>query len=246
MNIMKIFTLYIFLLIILGCNSNVNNKKPELEKSLKDTLIASKEIVNKEEEFFENLIDTLKIYDKFFTVIQNDPRNEKQMNLFILNSKEDTIYDHDGYATNGFEFEEFDKDGILDIRLFQITNVGGISELIMFDKSISTFREIINFDNFPEPTKIKNSNLWYSYHRSGCADINWGSELFKIVNYKAIEIGDIEGIGCEGEDINGIFTYKVNGNKKTKMYSEKREPGYYNDKWDFIEKYWNKNYKKFE
>ncbi|MFD0991006.1 hypothetical protein ACFQ1R_12935 [Mariniflexile jejuense] len=244
---MKLFKLYICFIIISGCNSNINKKKTEIEKYSIDTLIVSKNIeINNEPDSYENLVDTLKIEDKLFTIIQNDPRSKNQMNLAILNSKKDTIYIHDGYATNGFEIEDFDKDGILDIRLYQITNTGGISELIMFDKSNSIFRPIINFENFPEPTKIEKSDLWYSYHRSGCADINWGSELFKIVNYKAIEIGDIEGIGCEGENINGIFVYRVSGNKKTKMYSEIRKPGYYNDKWDFIEHYWNKNYYKFE
>ena len=194
----------------------------------------------------EYCIDTLKINNNIFIVMQNSLTSESKMNLTILNSKKDTVYIHDNYASSGFKFEDFDNDGVLDIRLYQITNVGGISELIMFDSINSIFKPIINFDNFPEPTKIKNSNLWFSYHRSGCADINWGSELFKIENFKAIEIGKIKGIGCENEAENGIFIYKINEEKETRVYYEKRKPGYYADKWDFIEKYWSNNYEKFQ
>jgi len=191
-------------------------------------------------------IDTLKINSQEFIVIQNDPRDERNMNLSILNNKKDTVYIHDGFASNGFEFEDFDNNGILDIRLYQITNVGGISELIFYDKENKIFKAVKEFDNFPDPSKINKTNYWYSYHGSGCADINWGSELFKIENFKAIKIGEIEGFGCEDEKENGIFIYKINGDSKKRIYSEKRKSGYYNDKWDFIQKYWNENYRKFE
>ena len=192
------------------------------------------------------LIDTLTINSQEFIVIQNDPRDERNMNLSILNNKKDTVYTHEGFASNGFEFEDFDNNGILDIRLNQITNVGGISELIFYDNENKIFKAVKEFENFPDPTKIKKTKYWFSYHRSGCADINWGSELFKIENFKAIKIGEIEGLGCEDEKENGIFIYKTKGNSRKKIYSEKRKPGYYDDKWDFIEKYWNENYRKFE
>lgn len=244
---MRLIKALLILISISSCNSKNNNQKALLKTNKIDSLnlLSNKENINTDEKT-EYRSDTLKIGNNFFTVIQKNPSSKNEMNLTILNSKNDTIYCHDNYATNGFEFEDFDNDGVLDIRLYQITNVGGISELIMYDNKNSTFKPIINFDNFPEPTKIKNINLWYSYHRSGCADINWGSELFKIVDFKAIKIGKIEGRGCEGETENGIFAYKINGEKETKVYSEKRESGYYSDKWDFIEKYWNKNYKQFK
>lgn len=127
-----------------------------------------------------------------------------------------------------------------------MSNIGGMSELIMFDSKKNQFENVKNFDNFFQPTKITNTNYWYTYHKSGCADINWGSELFKIENFEAIEVGDIKGIGCDGEEENGIFIYKVKENKKECVYTEKREAGYYSDKWDFIANYWTKNYNRFE
>jgi hypothetical protein len=135
--------------------------------------------------------------------------------------------------------------GILDIRIHQMTNVGGISELIVFDQVNKRFNEVELFDNYPSPTKIGNTNFYYSYHRSGCADFNWGSELYIIENHKVVQLGYIEGIGCDDEERNGIFVFKNNGNLETEVYSEKREPGFYGDKWEYIEQYWKKNYQAF-
>jgi hypothetical protein len=192
-------------------------------------------------------IKRLKIGSQEFEVIQNDPREEDRMNLVILDSHKDTVYTHDGFASNGFEFEDFDENGIFDIRLFHVSNVSGISELIFFDRGKQTFRAIENFVYFPSPKKIKGTNYWYSYHRSGCGDQNWGSDMFKIKNYKAIKLADMEGIGySDVEREYGIFVYRTNGDSRELIFSEPREPGYYSDKWEFMEKYWHENYAYFE
>jgi hypothetical protein len=242
----KMIKLNIILIVLLvSCRQDKRVEKVVESPKIKSEKIEVKQIQNLNRTY-ALLIDTLKIDSQEFIVVQNDPREDRNMNLSILNSKKDTVYTHDGFASNGFEFEDFDNNGILDIRLYQITNVGGISELIFFDEKNKIFKAVKEFDSFPEPVKIKNTQYWFSYHRSGCADINWGSELFKIENFKAIKIGEIEGLGCEDEKENGIFIYKTKGNSRKRIYSEKRKPGYYNDKWDFIEKYWNENYRKFE
>lgn len=241
---------YIFFIIsvVLTVSCQRENKQIKHIKKSKEKLVEKevKSKYNNIKEEYPLVIDTLKIDSQKFIVIQNDPRDYRRMNLSILDNKNDTIYVHDGFATNGFEFEDFDANGILDIRLLQITNVGGISELISYDKLQKKFKPVKNFENFPEPKRIKKTNYWISYHKSGCADINWGSELFTIRNFEAIKLGEIEGLGCEGEKENGIFVYKTRNESRVKMYSEKRKPGYYSDKWDFIEKYWNKNYLSFE
>ncbi len=192
------------------------------------------------------LVDTLTINENSYFVFQNIPGSDTTVFFTIINSEKDTLLQLDHSATNGFEFEDIDEDGTLDIRLDNLSNVGGISELIMFDSINGKFREVENFDQFPQPIKIKNSACWYSYHRSGCADSNWGSELFRINDFVAIEIGKIEGVGCEGEEINGIFIYKIGRNTKTIIHFEPREPGYYEDKYDYITNYWTSNHKSFE
>jgi hypothetical protein len=148
--------IFLLLIIIYSCNSKNINENSEITTTQTDSLTISNtvESINNVEQN-EFLRDTLKIGNNSFTVIQKSPRSESEMNLTILNSNGDTIYIHDTYATNGFEFEDFDNDGVLDIRLNQVTNVGGVSELIMYDKTNSTFKPIVNFDNFPEPTKVE-------------------------------------------------------------------------------------------
>ena len=206
---MKKVILFLILLRFISCkdkteilvNSKIKNHEIELKK---------KQIILKQKtEIYPCIKDTLKIDNSFYFVIQDDPRSETNRNLVILNDKSDTIYKHNDFATNGFEFEDFDNDGTLDIRLYQISNVGGLSELIMFDKNSKEFKNVENFTRFFEPTKPKKTKLWYSYHRSGCADINWDSDLFYIHNFKAIRIGNISGRGCEGEPKNGIFINKI-------------------------------------
>ena len=219
-------------------NNEIKKNKIEVNKI--------KNVLNKKEVIYSIIKDTLKIDKSFYFVIQDDPRSEINRNLVILNDKSDTIYKHDGFASNGFEFEDFDKDGTLDIRLNQISNTGGLSELIIFDKKTKEFRNVEDFTRFFEPTKLKKTKLWYSYHRSGCADINWDSDLFYIQNFKAVRIGNISGKGCENEPKNGIFINKIIGDKKVLIKEIIREEGYYGDKWEFIEKYWNENFKKFK
>jgi hypothetical protein len=244
----KIYSSLILLFLSISCHQNKEVSKVIKESNSKPIKIVAERKLDTTYETYPLVIDTLKIGLQKFIVIQKDPRNDddNEMNLTILNSQKDTIYVHDTYATNGFNFEDFDNNGILDIRLEQITNVGGVSELIFYDKDKKIFKAVEDFSNYPNPIKVKNTKYWYSYHRSGCADINWGSELFKIENFKVIKIGEIEGIGCEEEKENGIFIYKTKGDSRKRILSEKREPGYYADKWDYIENYWNKNFKKFE
>lgn len=232
-------------ILVVSCNSE-KQADENVQKSSTEPAKEDAKTKSGTGETYPLLIDTLKINLEKFIVVQNHPRDKKQMNLSIVNRNNDTVYIHDGSATNGFKFEDFDNNGVLDIRLYQITNVGGVSELIFFDTKNKIFKAIEYFDSFEEPIKIKNTKYWFSYHSSGCSDINWGSELFKIENFKAIRLGEIEGIGCENEKENGIFIYTVKGTSKKRIYSEKREPGYYDDKWDFIGKYWNKNYPEFE
>ncbi len=238
--------LYIIFVILLSCDSNQNTNQNKTDINFIDTLkVDDKYKQQKRNNDYEDITQTLMIGREKYIVTQPDPRSNRKTNLIIINNENDTIYFHEGYGTNGFELEDFDENGISDIRIYQITNVGGISELVMFDKTKSIFKPIKHFDNFPDPTRIENTDLWYSYHGSGCADLNWGSELFKIDNFEAVKIGVIEGYGCEGEKENGIFVFKVIGDNKNQVYYEKRETGFYNDKWDFIEKYWKDNYKKF-
>ncbi|NHN24851.1 hypothetical protein FIA58_004095 [Flavobacterium jejuense] len=170
----------------------------------------------------------------------------KKYYLFTLkSSKGDVLYKNDNNPSD-YKFIDFNEDGFLDIQLHFMTNVPGVNEILIFNPKSKSFIEIENFSNFPSTIKIKATDFYYSYERNGCADNNWNSDLFKIIDNKAIRFGNIEGIGCEGFKKTGIYINKVNIDEITKIKFIAREEGYWDGKWDFIEKYWNENYNKFE
>jgi len=127
-----------------------------------------------------------------------------------------------------------------------MSNIPDRLDLALFSKESKKFVLVEDFFDFPIPTKIRDKGVYYSYHRSGCADSNWDSDLFIIEDYKAIRIGNISGIGCEGTGKTGIFISKVNHKKKELIQEILREPGYYEDKFDFIKDYWTKNHERFK
>lgn len=107
------------------------------------------------------------------------------------------------------------------------------------------FKPVKDFENFPSPKKIEGTKFYYSYHRSGCSDSNWDSDLFLISDFKCLKIGNISGRGCYDEERKGIFINKILNGKEVEINWIKRDSGYYDDKWDFIENYWSENYLKF-
>jgi hypothetical protein len=231
----------LLLLFLIACN---DQKAPQNTAPQKKSITADSSARDSED--YPLVSDTLKIDKQIFFVIQPDPRSDDGRNLCVLNELNDTVYVHTRQGSNGFELEDFDRDGNLDIRIRYISNPGGLSELVMFDKKHKTFKDIGDFSDFFSPEKVENTKFWYSYHRSGCADSNWDSDLFYIKNFKAIKAGNISGRGCEGETKNGIFIYRVKGKKEILVEEHLREASFYEDKWDFIEHYWKSNYKKFE
>lgn len=242
---MKSIKCIIILILFVQCSSKSEiNNEINLPLTISDTITSQSSTVSKDNCIYD--LDTLKIGVENFYVFQNMEDNECDIKLTILNHLLDTVYSHFDYATAGFQFEDFTGNGILDIRVHQMTNIGGVSQLIVFDQKNNSFNNIKAFDNYPEPNKIKNTNFYYSYHRSGCSDFNWGSELFIIENFEVVQLGYIEGIGCEDEERNGIFVFNNIGTKKIEVHSELRAPGFYGDKWEFIENYWKKNYKAFQ
>lgn len=187
-------------------------------------------------------VDTAKILGEAYTAIYktNDT-------LYVLNSKTDTILKVPDLHPN-FEFDDFNGDGFKDIRIHYMSNVPAIQDLLLFDRSKRNFKLVDNFSRFPDPNPIKGTKYYYSYHRSGCADMNWDSDLFYIENFNAIRIGNIAGYECENRDVkDGIYIHKIKGNKEI-LFRElpiTTIEKYEEYKWGFIKDYWTKNYKLF-
>lgn len=164
--------------------------------------------------------------------------------IIIVNSKGDTVLNQ-GDLYFEFEFHDFNGDSLSDIVVHPLTNVPGIQNLLLFDKVKMSFTQVSDFESFPNPKPILGTRYFYSYHRSGCADNYWESDLFYIEEFKTHLLANISGNECEGEK--GIIVSKsFPGEKKIvdKFTIEILEE--YNDqKWGFIADYWKKNYSRF-
>jgi hypothetical protein len=145
-------------------------------------------------------------------------------------------------------FKDFNHDGYKDLFLDHGGNTPERFDLLLYIPTTKSFKQIIDFENFPAPTKIGATKYYYSYHKSGCADANWDSDLFYISNFKAIRIGNISVRQCENSGIkDGLYINKLRNEKKILLKTLNIETinRYKNHKWGFIEEYWTKNYNLF-
>jgi len=185
--------------------------------------------------------------------IQTREINSDQVALTIYRNakliKVDTI---DASGLSKLKFPDFDKDGYKDILLTHMGN-NFTYDLYLFDKTKNIFRFVKGFDRFPESQQLKtNPKYYFSYHRAGCADLNWISDIFFISNFKTIHIGQIYGKGCDADIIEKpqvIEIYKIidnteERNKLITILSYQKNIAEFGDKWDFIKKYWENNYLK--
>lgn len=167
--------------------------------------------------------------------------------MYIFKNGHDTIFKQTDAASD-FEFKDFNMDGYKDIRLYYMTNVPGIEGLLLYDPKSKIFKSVRNFQDFPSPVKIRGTECYYSYHRSGCADMNWTSDLFYIEDYQCKNIGTINGYECENAGIrDGIYINKISGTKKSlvKELPISTIKKYKENKWGFIDNYWKNNYPRF-
>lgn len=233
---------------IASCGQSQNNNKP-LNKVITNTKTVTNDEIKEQQRLY---FDTTFVVNKhtFKFVIKNT--NEDDITItFIRNLKEiktDTLQSFGNY-----ELTDFNKDGNSDLLLTYFGNNSSY-DLYLFDVKTNEFKNLEGFDRFPEAIQLKtNPKYYYSYHRVGCADMNWVSDLFYIDNFKTIQIGHIYGQGCDyevKENPQVIEIFKVLGNNEENKKLIKKHPyekivPENGDKWDFIEKYWNNNYKKF-
>lgn len=152
------------------------------------------------------------------------------------------------------EYVDFDKDKSRDILLTYGGN-NATYYLYLFDNRTNTFRYVKGFDNFPEAIQLQaNPRYYYSYHRAGCADLNWVSDLFVIENFRAIHKGHIYGRGCDSDtksEPQTIYIYRIRNNNEEDKKLVARLPllsyiASFGEKWTFIGRYWNRNYRRFQ
>ena len=194
-------------------------------------------LAQKEQNVFSS--DTATIKGKKYIGVLN------YQGLILLNSKHDTVLQYKGDYW-GFHFRDFNKDGYKDIFLDHGGNTPERYSLFIFLPLSSKFKEIKDFELFPDPKQIKGTKYYYSYHKSGCADSNWDSDLFYINNFRAIRLGNIAGRECNNRDIkDAIYIYRVHQDKKSllKIVPIDILKRYKDFKWGFIKDYWTRNCK---
>jgi hypothetical protein len=167
--------------------------------------------------------------------------------LIVTRGKVDTVINIRGeYFTT--DFQDINSDGYVDILGNLSGNTHERYDLFLFVPKSRTFRKVNSFEQFPAPIKLSGTKYYYSYHKSGCADMNWDSDLFYISNYKAIRVGNINGRQCyTNDEAQGVFIYKVSLGKEKLVKSLKSEvtSNYQEGKWGFIKEYWTKNWRNF-
>ncbi|MFY8021346.1 MAG: hypothetical protein ACOVP1_09120 [Bacteroidia bacterium] len=243
--------LVVFLVFIFSSGQKVNNNEVAERNSIKNNELENETLKNEERIEFDT---TFKIKDHSFRFSIQD-LNEHEFRLIFIKDKNEIKADtlpSDGLGN--IEFIDFNKDNYIDILLSYIGS-NAVKKLYLFDQVNDEFKLLEGFDRFPSAIQLKkNKNYYYSYHRAGCADMNWVSDLFYIDNFKTIHLGHIYGKGCENETaINpaSIEVYKVMENKESNMKLieilpyVKHIPNF-DMKWTFIEEYWNKNYLKYQ
>ncbi len=168
--------------------------------------------------------------------------------LYIIN-RGDTIAKYANMSPY-FSFEDVNGDSFMDIVINDpMSMYVAMKQLLLYDSRRKCFVEIVDYAYFPDPTRINKTQYYYSYHRSGCADMNWDSDLFIFRNDSAISIGRISGRECVYNDLaDGIYIYKMNGDSSTLYKTKPIEilQNYKDYKWGFITEYWNQNYWRFD
>lgn len=194
-------------------------------------------------------VDTITILGRHYKAIyyRNDNSYPSEEYFFVLNTANDTVFS-DRELSPYFEFNDFDQDGHKDILFDYMSNTPSVQDLVLFDKQTQKFKKVADFSDYPAPEKIIGTKYYYSYHRSGCADMNWVSDLFYIENFKTVRVGNIAGIGCNDRDVDdGIYIHKV---REEQEHLYKTLPieiinDYEDYKWGFIKAYWEENYALF-
>ena len=246
-NIFKILTL----LVITSCGQGQVNNKVSEKNAVESNSVKSNEIEIQQTHYFDTIFI---INQQTFKFEIKDISEDKVTLTFLRNSeniKTDTLR---SAGLGNVEFIDFNKDANSDI-LFTYMGNNSTYEIYLFDKTSNDFKYLKGFDRFPEAIQIEtNPKYYYSYHRAGCADMDWVSDLFYIDNFKTIHIGHIYGQGCDFEvnknpQVIKVYQVREDNEENRKVVEElpylKNIPAF-DDKWSFIKKYWNQNYGKFD
>lgn len=169
-----------------------------------------------------------------------------------VQGKTDMIDSMEFSTLGSLQIIDFDKDRNPDILSMYLGN-NPIYELYLFNPEKKKYIKIQNYSWFPNSKPVDGQvNLYYSYHRAGCADMNWISDLWIFENFNIIHLGRLYGQGCDVEFDKypqQIEISKVLNNNENLLQLEAlpymKSISSYGTKVEFIRNYWGNNYRKF-
>jgi hypothetical protein len=144
-------------------------------------------------------------------------------------------------------FTDFNTDGYTDIILPPY--------IYLYDTQKNNFAFVDGLKEYQNPVQLKSdSSLYFSYEDAGCKGMNWISNLFKIEQYKTIKIGHLYAKGCtdnvlENPQMIGVYKVGIDHDQSEELVEKLPYLKYISgdtSKQDFLAKYWNRNYRKFE
>lgn len=171
------------------------------------------------------------------------------------------LYKKDADAYRGIDVIDWDNDGDKDLRVKFIAGATGEFEsfLFLYDQKNKLFRNIEKYwwycGSYETEKKIlADENIFYSFIYWGCGGGAYESILFKVDNFKIIELGKVNINYCQAPF--DITTYKCFvGEKCTSERIDSFSMDYVEklsivktgeEDWgQFVEDYWQKNYSKF-
>jgi len=229
----------VILLSIFSCKNKKEN--PATQKSQQDT--------TQTKSMFD--YDTVLYVNGHTFLVQTIDPDLEHSDTVLLSVKRDSLIIFTDYFDKGMcdiQFPDFNNDGYFDLWFHYM----GLEVFYLSDTVRNTFQVVKGIEQFNEPVQLKsNPDYFFSYSPAGCADYNWISKLFTIRNFETIELGYIYACACfnDDEETHNIRIYKISGNNEEKKQLISTLPleilSEYKDKWNFIENYWNKNYKEF-
>jgi hypothetical protein len=241
----------ILLTLFASCGQQQDNREVSEQILIESNKIVSDTLNIEQRHFFDT---TLTINNLSLRLLIQDINEDEITLTFFRENKKIKVDTLQSGGLGNIEFIDFDNDQNQDILISYIGN-NSVYDLYLFDRLNNEFKFLVGFDKFPEAIQLKtNKKYYYSYHRAGCADMNWVSDLFYIDNFKTVHIGHIYGQGCDYEvkdNPQTIELFKVVDNDESKKIIVEKLPYLkhipdFGDKWTFIEKYWNKNYSKYD
>lgn len=225
----------ILLIFALSCNDTKESGVPESPYSLKTGQIfdagGKDSIVHADSAIVDG-----QLYSAFYT-------NKDE--FCLLNAKGKTVFQSHGLTEN-FLFEDFNRDGFKDIKVKQLSVMGDMFDLILYDKNDSSFHRVDGFSDYTNSRRIGNTKYLYSFMSPNWTREDWFSCLYYVENFKTIKIGEIE--RWAGEDsvkMKGIYI-RISKSDRDSLINKLPLAAIPEDgDYSFISQYWKRNYKKF-